>query len=93
MGSIVTIFPSINQWTIGEPTCWLKTTKEPLVPVRYGSIHDDVSFSDMSMLMRKSIVENLLHRRCRISHDHDNNLLITDAHGNTIEPVDKGFIY
>lgn len=96
MGSICTIFTSINRWQFLDKGYKLKTTGEPLYVVRYGIFDDDIlGVQDLEIFMRKSIADNLLKRKYIICRNSSlrRKLIILDEKGNAIKPFKEDFIY
>lgn len=96
MGTICTIYTSVDRWTFLEQSLKLKKTNEPLVIARYGTLDDDMTgLSDLEIYMREHIAQKLKTRQFSISKDAaaGRHLVILDQSGQPVEPFLADTIY
>ena len=96
MGSIIYInkdpktWPAFNEgYTLTGPYNY-----EPLIKVRYGTCDDDPDgVVDLEMDMRRTIYDNLVKGKYRVSKNSIRELKILDENNNIIEPIKEGVLY
>ena len=90
MGSIVHINRNPKTWvTIDEGyTLTGPYNYAPILKIRYGSFDDDPDgLVEMEMHMRKSIYENLMSGKYKVSREHIRELRVLDENNQIIEPI------